>query len=69
VIGTLVSDWTVLGNSLLVTLITTFQGLLLASPAVSGSPYCSISRAAEYSLYPFAVILQVTPVVAIARFY
>ncbi len=64
---TLVTDWTILWHALLATLTTTFEGLLLA---VSGGIGLAIlfnqSRLIEYSLYPYAVILQVTPVVAIA---
>ena len=54
-------------NSLLVTLLTTFEGFLLA--AVGGVGLAILfnqSRLVEYSFYPFAVILQVTPIVAIA---
>ena len=49
------------------TLVTTFEGLLLA--VVGGVGLAILfnqSRLVEYSLYPYAVILQVTPVVAIA---
>ncbi len=49
------------------TLITTFEGFLAA--AVGGIALAFLfnrSRLVEYSLYPYAVILQVTPVVAIA---
>ncbi len=64
---TLVDDWAILSESLVATLVTTFEGFALA---VFGGIVLAIlfnlSRLAEYSLYPFAVILQVTPVVAIA---
>jgi len=64
---TLVADWPVLSESLLSTLATTFEGLALA---VIGGVGLAIlfnqSRILEYSLYPYAVILQVTPIVAIA---
>jgi len=67
VLSTLVSDWPVLAASLVVTLTTTLQGLALA---VFGGIGLAIlfnqSRLLEYSLYPYAVILQVTPIVAIA---
>jgi NitT/TauT family transport system permease protein len=67
VIATLVKDWGVLSNSLIVTLITTFKGLALAvTGGVGLAILFSQSRLIEYSLYPFAVILQVTPVLAIA---
>ena len=67
VLATLVVDSGLLWNSLLVTLLTTFQGFLLA--AVGGIGLAILfnqSRLVEYSFYPYAVILQVTPVVAIA---
>jgi NitT/TauT family transport system permease protein len=64
---TFVADWGVLWGSLLVTLTTTVEGLLLA---FFGGTVLAIlfnqSRFLEYALYPYAVILQVTPVVAIA---
>lgn len=64
---TLITDGNLLWNSLLVTLITTFEGFLLA--AVGGIGLAILfnqSRLVEYSFYPYAVILQVTPIVAIA---
>jgi NitT/TauT family transport system permease protein len=64
---TLITDGDLLWNSLLVTLITTFEGFLLA--AVGGIGLAILfnqSRLVEYSFYPYAVILQVTPIVAIA---
>ncbi|MGI8525756.1 MAG: ABC transporter permease [Pseudolabrys sp.] len=67
VAATLVADWGLLWNSLVVTLVTTFEGFALA--AVGGIGLAIVfnqSRLLEYSLYPYAVILQVTPVVAIA---
>lgn len=67
VFETLVADWPILWSSLLVTLITTFQGLLLAlAGGVGLAVLFNQSRLVEYSFYPYAVILQVTPVVAIA---
>ena len=67
VIATLISDWPVLAASLVVTLTTTLQGLALA--VVGGVGLAILfnqSRLIEYSLYPYAVILQVTPIVAVA---
>jgi NitT/TauT family transport system permease protein len=67
VFRTLMSDWGILGTSLARTMITTFEGFALA--AVGGVGLALIfnqSRLAEYCLYPYAVILQVTPIVAIA---
>jgi NitT/TauT family transport system permease protein len=67
VFTTLVSDWPVLSESLLVTLVTTFEGFILAFVGGIGLALLfNLSRLVEYSLYPYAVILQVTPVVAIA---
>ena len=67
ILQTLVSDWSLLFQSLVVTLLTTFEGFLLA--AVGGVGLAVLfnqSRLVEYSLYPYAVILQVTPIVAVA---
>ena len=65
--STLVTDGALLGHSLLVTLTTTFEGFALAAIGGIGlAVLFSQSRVVEYSLYPYAVILQVTPVVAIA---
>src|ERR1700684_3034348 len=67
ILQTLVSDWALLFQSLLVTLATTVEGFLLA--AIGGVGLAVLfnqSRLVEYSLYPYAVILQVTPIVAIA---
>ena len=67
VLTTLVADGDLLWNSLLVTLLTTFEGFVLA--AVGGIALAILfnqSRLIENALYPYAVILQVTPVVAIA---
>jgi NitT/TauT family transport system permease protein len=67
VLSTLVSDWSVLSASLLVTLTTTLEGFLLAVIGGVGlAVLFNQSRLIEYSLYPYAVILQVTPIVAIA---
>lgn len=64
---TLVTDWGILWDSLLVTLVTTFQGLLLALIGGVGlAVLFNLSRLVEFSFYPYAVILQVTPIVAIA---
>jgi len=64
---TLAGDWVILWHALLATLATTFEGLLLALAGGIGlAVLFNQSRLLEYSLYPYAVILQVTPVVAIA---
>ena len=64
---TLVGDWPVLSESLGVTLLTTLEGFVAA--AVGGVALALLfnqSKWLEYSLFPYAVILQVTPVIAIA---
>ena len=67
ILKTLVADWALLGRSLLVTLTTTLEGFLLAAAGGVGlAVLFNQSRLLEYSLYPYAVILQVTPIVAIA---
>jgi len=67
VLATLIADGGLLLNSLLVTLLTTFEGFLLAAAGGVGlAVLFNQSRLVEYSLYPYAVILQVTPVIAIA---
>jgi NitT/TauT family transport system permease protein len=67
ILKTLIADWALLFQSLLVTLTTTVEGFLLA--AIGGVGLAVLfnqSKLVEYSLYPYAVILQVTPIVAIA---
>jgi NitT/TauT family transport system permease protein len=67
VLETLVADWEVLSESLLTTLLTTLEGFIAAS--VGGIALALLfnqSKWLEYSLFPYAVILQVTPVIAIA---
>ncbi len=64
---TLLTDWDVLFPSLLVTLSTTAKGLALALVGGVGLAILfAQSRIVEFALYPFAVILQVTPILAIA---
>jgi NitT/TauT family transport system permease protein len=67
VFRTLVNDWPVLSRSLLTTLQTTLEGFVAA--AIGGMALALLfnqSKWLEYSLFPYAVILQVTPVIAIA---
>jgi len=67
VLRTLIDDWELLSQSLAVTLATTVEGFLLAAFGGIGlAVLFNQSRLLEYSLYPYAVILQVTPIVAIA---
>jgi NitT/TauT family transport system permease protein len=67
VIQTLIKDWAILFEAMLVTLQITLMALAVA---VIGGVGLAIlfnqSRFAELSFYPYAVILQVTPVVSIA---
>jgi len=63
----MVTDWPILGRSLLNTLWTTFAALGLALVGgVALAIAMAQSRWVELALYPYAVILQVTPIVAIA---
>jgi len=67
VFRTLIGDWAVLSQSLGVTLVTTLEGFVAA--AIGGVALALLfnqSRWLEYSLFPYAVILQVTPVIAVA---
>jgi NitT/TauT family transport system permease protein len=67
VFRTLVQDWPILSQSLLTTLLTTLEGFVAAG--VGGIVLAVLfnqSKWLEYSLFPYAVILQVTPVIAIA---
>jgi len=67
ILQTFVADRALLTQSLMVTLITTLQGFLLAAIGGVGlAVLFNLSRLVEYSFYPFAVILQVTPIVAVA---
>ena len=67
VFRTLAQDWPVLSQSLLTTLLTTLEGFVAA--AIGGVALALLfnqSKWLEYSLFPYAVILQVTPVIAVA---
>ena len=67
VFQTLVSDWPVLSQSLGVTLLTTLEGFVAAAfGGVALALLFNQSKWLEYALFPYAVILQVTPVIAIA---
>jgi NitT/TauT family transport system permease protein len=67
ILQTFIADKALLTQSLLVTLLTTLQGFLLAAVGGVGlAVLFNLSRLVEYSFYPFAVILQVTPIVAVA---
>jgi NitT/TauT family transport system permease protein len=67
VFKTLIDDWGILSQSLLTTLWTTLEGFIAA--AIGGIALALLfnqSKWLEYSLLPYAIILQVTPVIAIA---
>ena len=67
ILQTFIADRVLLTQSLLVTLVTTLEGFLLAAIGGVGlAVLFNLSRLVEYSFYPFAVILQVTPIVAVA---
>jgi NitT/TauT family transport system permease protein len=63
----MVSDWPILFRALLVTLKITFSALAIAlAGGVALAIIMTQSKWLELALYPYAVILQVTPIVAIA---
>jgi NitT/TauT family transport system permease protein len=64
---TMVDDWALLAPSLWVTLAITLEALA-AAVAIGGllAVLFSLSRWVELSLFPYAIVLQVTPIVAIA---
>lgn len=67
VAATMVSDWPILSSALAVTLTITFSAL--AAALVGGVTLAILfiqSRWLELAFYPYAVVLQVTPIVAIA---
>jgi NitT/TauT family transport system permease protein len=67
VFKTLVQDWPVLFDSLLTTLLTIVEGFVAAAiGGIAMALLFSRSKWLEYSFFPYAVILQVTPVIAIA---
>jgi NitT/TauT family transport system permease protein len=67
VLQTLVADWSILSQSLGVTLLTALEGFIAA--AIGGIALALLfnqSKWLEYALLPYAIVLQVTPVIAIA---
>jgi NitT/TauT family transport system permease protein len=67
VLRTLIEDWEILSQSLLVTLLTTLEGFVAAAfGGIALALLFNQSKWLEVALYPYAVILQVTPVIAIA---
>ncbi|CAM4353986.1 ABC transporter permease [Kerstersia similis] len=65
--GTLITNWQSLGMALLVTLKITVLAFIVATIAGVLISFLFVqSRAIETALFPYAVLLQVTPVVAVA---
>ncbi len=67
ILASLIRDRVLLGSSLLFTLEVTLEALAAAT-IIGGilAVLCAQSRAVERVVFPFAVVLQVTPIVAIA---
>ncbi len=64
---TLASDWQPLGHALLVTVKITVLAFLVATVAGVLISFLFVqNRAVETALFPYAVLLQVTPIVAVA---
>ncbi len=66
VIATIFSDWNVLGPALWNTMVITLLGLLIA--AIGGGALAVLftqGKYVEYSFYPYAIVLQVTPIISI----
>jgi NitT/TauT family transport system permease protein len=64
---TLAADWSMLLGALLVTLRITFLAFALATVLGVAAAFLFVqSKLLEASLFPYAILLQVTPVVAIA---
>jgi len=67
ILRTLLADWSLLGSALLVTLQITLLSFLLATTLGVLISFIFIqSRSLERALFPYAVLLQVTPIVAVA---
>ncbi len=67
VLQTLVNDWSLLGAALLVTLKVTFLALLCSVLLGVAIAFAFVqSKWIETAFFPYAVLLQVTPIVAIA---
>ncbi len=67
ILKALIQDWSILSVSLWVTLQTTLLGMMLAfAGGVALGVALGMFKTAENMLFPYAVIFQVTPVIAIA---
>jgi NitT/TauT family transport system permease protein len=67
VLQTMIADWSILSASLAVTLLTALEGFVAAAlGGVALALLFNQSRWLELALLPYAIVLQVTPVIAIA---
>jgi NitT/TauT family transport system permease protein len=67
VLNVLISDWTLLSSALMVTLEITFFSFLLAILVGTLIAFVFVqNKTLERVLFPYAVLLQVTPIVAVA---
>ncbi len=67
ILQTLINDWSILSGSLINTLIITLSALAVATLGGVGLAILfAQSKWIEASLFPFAVVLQVTPIIAVA---
>jgi NitT/TauT family transport system permease protein len=67
IIAALIRDWPVLSTSMWVTLQTTLMGMFLAfTGGVALGVLLGMSRIADNMLFPYAVVMQVTPIIAVA---
>ena len=67
IVQTLAQDWPVLLESLLTTLRTTLEGFVAATAGgIALALLFSRSKWIETALFPYAIVFQVTPVIAIA---
>ena len=61
IVLTLIKDWAVLSQSLVTTLLTTLEGFIAASiGGIALALLFNQSKWVEYSLFPYAIVLQVT---------
>lgn len=67
IVRTLVADWALLSSALATTLKITFAAFVAAVVLGVAAAFLFVqSRLIEVSLFPYAIVLQVTPIVAIA---
>ncbi len=67
IIETMVKDWSVLSSAWMITLKITFFAFVISVVLGVAAAFLFVqSRVMEVSLFPYAIVLQVTPIVAIA---